>query len=411
MTGAPTDVTGAPTDVTGAPTDVTGAPTDVTGAPTDVTGAPGLAWQVDRGCLCWRGSIGQGARVSSATGPANPELIRDRFRATLLGCAIGDALGFPFEGQPPEVVQRVPEIAEDFHPRPRGKYAKGQYTDDTQMTLALAASIAEEGRVDGRAVANRLAALWRDGIILEAGETTSEAMGRILKGAPWMSAGAEVGLAGNGAATRAAPIGLWNCDDFGKIARDAEVQGVITHKDPRSLAGSAAFAAAVALALEEGEPQPRRFLQIVAECANPFSNEFAAIIADLGRLLKWEPRSAISTIALLGLRPDEQPDWPGISPYVVPTVVMAIYAFLREPGDFRAALQLALRAGGDVDTTGAMVGALSGAHLGMLGIPARLRKGMLHADVILEIADTLFARKFLAARAETRLRHVVKAQR
>ncbi len=47
----------------------------------------------------------------------------------------------------------------------------------------------------------------------------------------------------------------------------------------------------------------------------------------------------------------------------------------------------------------------------MLGIPARLRKGVLHADVILEIADTLFARKFLAARAETRLRHVVKAQR
>jgi ADP-ribosylglycohydrolase len=350
-------------------------------------------------------------RVIPASGPSSPEELRDRFRATLLGCAIGDALGFPFEGSPPEVVARIPEIAEDFRPRPRGKYAKGQYTDDTQMTLALAASIAEEGRVDGRAVANRFAALWREGIILEAGETTSEAMGRILKGKPWMSAGAEVGLAGNGEAMRASPIGLWNCDDLSKIARDAEVQGVITHKDPRSLAGAAAFAAAVAVALEDGEPQPRRFLTLAAEAANAFSPEFASTVADLGRMLKWELRSAVATIAHLGLQPDESPDWPGISPFVVPSVAMALFAFLREPNDFRAAMQVALRAGGDVDTTGAMVGALSGAHLGMLGIPARLRKGVLHAEVILEIADTLFARKFLAARAEARARVTAKVHR
>ena len=345
----------------------------------------------------------------SASGPANPEDLLDKFRATLLGCAVGDALGFPFEGAPPELVARVPELAEDFRPRPRGKYAKGQYTDDTQMTLALAASIAEEGKVDGRAVANRFAALWRDGIILEAGETTSEAMGRVLEGKPWMSTGAEVGLAGNGAAMRASPIGLWNCDDLSKIARDAEVQGVITHKDPRSLAGAAALAAAVAMALEEGEVQPRRFLRFVADAAGAFSPEFSEVIHGLGRLLGWEVRSAVACIARLGLRPEETPDWPGISPFVVPSVAMAIYAFLREPNDFRAALQLALRAGGDVDTTGAMCGALSGAHLGLAGIPARLRKGVLHGEVIVEIADMLYARKF-QPRQDARVQAMAKAK-
>ena len=82
------------------------------------------------------------------------------------------------------------------------------------------------------------------------------------------------------------------------------------------------------------------------------------------------------------------------SPFVVPSVLLSLYAFLREPDDFRACMRLALRAGGDVDSTCAMAGAISGAYLGMAGLPARLRKGVLHGEVIVEIADLLYARKF-----------------
>ena len=340
----------------------------------------------------------------SASAPANLDDLRDRFRATFLGCAIGDALGFPYEGAPPEQLARVPELAEDFRPRPHGKYARGQYTDDTQMTLALAASIAEEGRVEGRAVANRFAALWREGIILDAGETTTQAMERFIRGQPWMSSGAEVGFAGNGPAMRASPIGLWHCTDLSKIARDAEVQGVITHKDPRALGGAAAMGAAVALALEDGEPEPRRFLKAVAEAAGALSPELARVVLGLTRILPWEIRPAVALISRLGFAPGEASDWPGISPFVVPSVAMVLFAFLREPNDFRAAQRLVLRAGGDVDTTCAMVGALSGAHLGVAGIPARLRKGVLHAEVIVEIADMLFARKFMRPLQEAQAR-------
>jgi ADP-ribosylglycohydrolase len=332
-------------------------------------------------------------------GPSHDDELRDRFRATLLGCAIGDALGFPFEGAPPEALARVPELAEDFRPRPRGRYAKGQYTDDTQMTLALAASIAEEGKVDGRAVAQRFAQLWRDGIILEAGESTTEAIKRVLKGKPWMSSGAEVGQAGNGAAMRSSPIGLWHFDRPTKVSRDAEIQGVITHKDPRALAGGAAIAAAVACVLDGQEPTPRHLCNAVAEAANSQSPEFASHLHDLPRLLKWEVRSAVAAIWRMGLGEGELPEAPGISSFVIPSVMISLYSFLREPNDFRAALRLVLRAGGDVDTTGAMTGAISGAWLGMAGLPARLRKGVLHADVIVEIADLLYARKFPTPRA------------
>jgi ADP-ribosylglycohydrolase len=350
--------------------------------------------------------------LHASSGTSRDDDLRDRFRATLLGCAIGDALGFPFEGAAPEALARVPELAEDFRPRPRGRYARGQYTDDTQMTLALAASIAEEGKVDGRAVAQRFAQLWREGIILEASETTTEAIKRVIRGKPWMSSGAEVGNAENCAAVRAAPIGLWHFDRPSKVARDAEIQGVITHKDPRALAGAGAMAAGVALALEGTEPAPRRFCAAVGEAAASQSAEFAELLQELPRLLKWEVRSAVSTIARMGREAGEPGEWPGISSFVVPSVVLALYAFLREPNDFRACMRLALRAGGDVDSTCAMAGALSGAYLGMAGLPARLRRGVLHAEVIVEIADLLFARKFPAPRSHSvaRARSVVKAR-
>jgi ADP-ribosylglycohydrolase len=209
-----------------------------------------------------------------------------------------------------------------------------------------------------------------------------------------MSSGAEVGQAGNGAAMRASPIGLWNWDDPSKIARDAEIQGVITHKDPRAIAGGGALAAAVLAALSDERPLPERFCGFVAEVAGAHSPHFADSVRDVAHMVRWEPRSAIAAISRMGLEPGQSSDWPGISPFVVPSVCMAIWSFLREPEDFRAALRLALLAGGDADTTAAMTGAMSGAHLGMAGIPARLRKGILHAEVIVEIGDRLFARKF-----------------
>ncbi len=320
----------------------------------------------------------------------SPDELRDRFRATLLGCAIGDALGFPFEGAPPESIARIPTLADDFVLRPRGRFQKGQYTDDTQMTLALAESIVAEGKVDGRAIAHKFAQLWREGTILGAGHACTEAVERLLQGVPWMSAGAAIGRAGNGAAMRASPLGLLHCDDLGKIPRDAEIQGVITHKDRRAQAGGAALAAAVALNLTD-EPLPADvWCRKVAQVAAALDASLASEIERLAQLVRFEPASAVRVIARAGMAPLQQSDWPGISPFVVPSVLMAFYAFLRQREDFRACITIALRAGGDADTVAAMAGALSGAHLGCVGLPARLRRGVLNADRLAEVGDKLY---------------------
>ena len=67
----------------------------------------------------------------------------DRYRATVLGFAVGDALGFPFRGLPPQARARL-GMADDFALRPRGRFAKGQFSDDTQVLLAVAESVARE---------------------------------------------------------------------------------------------------------------------------------------------------------------------------------------------------------------------------------------------------------------------------
>lgn len=329
--------------------------------------------------------------------PLPPDALRDRFRATLLGCAIGDALGFPFEGAPPEAIARVPTLAEDFVSRPRGRFLKGQYTDDTQMTVAVAEAIVAEGKVDGRAIAQRLALLWRDGAILAPSQACSEAVERLREGVPWMSAGAGIGYAGNGAAVRASPIGLFDCDEPGRIARDAEVQGVITHKDCRAQAGGAALAAAVAFNLGDPLP-PDAFCVRIAQVVAPIDAELASEIERLPQLTRFEPAAATRVISRAGLAPLATNDWPGISPYVVPSVLMALYAHLREPNDFRACMTIVLRAGGDTDSVAAMAGAISGARLGCIGLPARLRRGVLNADRLVALADALFDLK--AARSD-----------
>jgi ADP-ribosylglycohydrolase len=81
---------------------------------------------------------------------------------------------------------------------------------------------------------------------------------------------------------------------------------------------------------------------------------------------------AVQEIRCAGLPPGEAPFWPGITPFVVPTVLICLYAFLRTPADYRETVRFVIALGGDVDTTGAIAGALSGAFNGLDAVPAAL---------------------------------------
>src|SRR5690242_17929904 len=65
----------------------------------------------------------------------------DGARGALLGTFVGDALGMPFERQPPDAIsERVEMLA--------ARLGRGTYTDDTQMMIAIAESLLDRGDVD-----------------------------------------------------------------------------------------------------------------------------------------------------------------------------------------------------------------------------------------------------------------------
>src|SRR5438309_11001258 len=76
--------------------------------------------------------IGPGKHEGSGQPMASPPDLESRFLGCLLGCAVGDALGAPFEGYWGHLLPAPDTLLEDF--AEFEGYPRGQYTDDTQLT-------------------------------------------------------------------------------------------------------------------------------------------------------------------------------------------------------------------------------------------------------------------------------------
>ncbi|MFG0283983.1 MAG: ADP-ribosylglycohydrolase family protein [Phycisphaerales bacterium JB039] len=302
---------------------------------------------------------------------------RDQVVGCLLGKCVADALGVPAEGRGVAAAAQwvehlrassVEEIAESFI---------GQYTDDSQLARELMISCVERGGFDPADYARRIADLFDQRRVYGAGAATKRAAERLLWGVAWDQAGEPAPAAGNGTAMRAAPVGLLHAGDADAMARVAHEQGVCTHLDPRCSAGAAAIAGAVSAAARGGALDTAAFCAEVADLAARFDEPLAADIRALPGMLDATTDEAGRQIARAGRRPEDeaaQPyHWEGISPFVVPSVLWSLYAFLREPEDYLAAVILAIEPGGDTDTTAAMTGAISGARLGVEAVPRELR--------------------------------------
>lgn len=300
---------------------------------------------------------------------------REQFQGCLVGQALGDALGFVVEGQPPTFCRRYVEErlrGESVLGVGRGPFPLGQYSDDTQLARELMQSYAARGRFDPEDYAGRIAAIFSEGRIVGRGRATEEAAERLARGVPWDEAGTPSPSAGNGSAMRAAPIGLLFYDDLDSVAQAAREQGFITHRDTRSSAGAIAIAGAVALALGEGPVERLDFLGRLSELTVRVHAPFADALISLSGWVTLPPEHAVAHIARVGLERELDEGWGEITPFVMPSVLWSLYSFLRSSEDYRQTIRTAIAVGGDVDTTAAMAGAISGAHLGIAAIPRRL---------------------------------------
>lgn len=100
--------------------------------------------------------------------------LNDRFHGCLLGCAVGDALGAPFEGYWDHQLPSRAALLREFY-EVEG-YPRGQYTDDTQLTVATIESIVRRGDLEPADVARSIASLWKhDSVVGPGGACTRAA--------------------------------------------------------------------------------------------------------------------------------------------------------------------------------------------------------------------------------------------
>lgn len=279
---------------------------------------------------------------------------------------MGDALGMPFEGAVPEMPPVPLEMRE-------ARLGAGTYTDDTQMTIALAESLLACGEVEQAHLAETFLRHFdrRRGY----GAGTIEVFSRWECGESVESAAGEAfggqGSLGNGAAMRVAPIPVAFASDVHRMADQARQSAALTHRHRLGIEAAVAQAFAIAGALRGDDP-------LSAARSAAASNELGGLLDRAERLRADRPSSA-EVAERLGNG--------STGPESVPAAVYAATVH----SSFEDAVTFAIRCGGDADTIGAMAGAIAGARFGASEIPSRWlsaledgRRGRSHVEQLAE---------------------------
>lgn len=290
---------------------------------------------------------------------------KDKIRGAIVCGAIGDAMGRQVEslapGTYPPAVCYIPWSGWKSGPI-------GTITDDTQMMWWLAESLLSNGRLDPDDLAQRFTREHIRGI----GKATRDFVTSYKDSKfPWYQSG--IKSSGNGAAMRAAPVGIFFKNDYDEMKLAAGIQAMVTHNDPMAIASSIVVAYATALLLRMSVEQLLDIGQMTLFCreladsiegiedcrqystrsGDRSSTLYQRIWEDIPRFL--EAKTAPSEV--------QQEFWSGA--YVLESLPFALYCFLYSPGHFDRVLYNSVNESRDSDTVAAIACTFCGALNGL----------------------------------------------
>jgi ADP-ribosylglycohydrolase len=300
---------------------------------------------------------------------------------SLLGLALGDALGFPTEFQDvPSILAKCGPWREMRLPEP------ALVTDDTQMTLALGRGLRAATDRGVLGPEEMVGPVRKEFVAWNRSPENNRAPGNTCIRAcellerpdlPWEEAG-QIGSKGCGANMRVAPVGLVPGLSDEQRAGAAQLQSALTHGHPTALAASDLTAHAVWLLAQGAEPAGlvgmlrsyaydnrshyhHRWLgDLWTRSQDPTPEHFIArgwdeCLAILDRL-----QEAVRTVS-----PETDPclatgaGW--IAEEALATGLLCFLVFVDEP---LTALRRAACTSGDSDSIACLTGAFAGAYLG-----------------------------------------------
>ena len=305
-----------------------------------------------------------------------------RTSAVLVGQAVGDALGMPFETLGDEVHPDLAAWDGSYQPGTWHKLPAGHWTDDTEMAECLAMSLLACNSFDGDDVSRRYLA-WSQGTPHGMGGTTRAAMVKLASGANWRDSGLpfeDPDKVGSAPPMRAAPIGA-HFSNESAILDACRQDAYITHADPEAVAASVAVALSVRLALQHVEPTsvlPLVFAALHRVRPVSLPTRVENSLANARMVLVLDPLSPeLFTSTYAGRR--------GNAWQITTT---AIYCALWA-NSFRDGVIAAVKLGGDADTRGAIAGAILGARFGLEGIPDEYKRGLLKFEELRHLDQRL----------------------
>jgi ADP-ribosylglycohydrolase len=338
----------------------------------------------------------------------NPE--KDRAMGAIMGTLIGDALGLGchwyydlaqlqadygnwVSEYRPSKIDRKDRFANIAKLRHEAGLRAGDVSQTGQVTIFLLESLAERGSYDEGDFTSRLDALLEtlDGTPFS-GRYTDRAMRDVWKqrksGMAWQQVGSMADT--SEAAMRSTILAARFFRDPERLAKVGYQNIRLTHHDPYIASQSLSFSLTVSALVNDpavsnigkymnqlADQESIRELVPSYDCLSQVANGAVAVDSPV----KVEPASLVGSIYGLACTLG----------FMLPA---AYYLIHRYPEDFEMAVLSAVNGGGNNMARAALTGALSGAMVGLTGIPERFVSGLKDSDRLLQLAEKVASEAF-----------------
>ncbi|HLD30780.1 MAG TPA: ADP-ribosylglycohydrolase family protein [Patescibacteria group bacterium] len=304
----------------------------------------------------------------------NKDDILNKYKGCLIGLALGDVLGVPFEFWKKENVAKYldsHELETKYFSYGDINFPAGFYSDDTAMTICLAKSLIEKGfNLDDQFERYQKWYLFGyatpfDDRSYGIGQQTLKALSRKIDFKKMNGMDERAG--GNGSLMRCAPIGLYYHGYTQEIKDNSLLASYITH-DYHISGWTCIILNTILSFIIDGYDKKQIFSEIKDLYKDTAPNEIIKIFEiDYNSMKEFNHN---------------------ISGYSVDTLKIALWSWLTSE-NYLESIKKVILLGDDADTFGAVTGAITGCYWGYDLIPAEYKLPIIKHDYIVNLAEKL----------------------
>ncbi|TFF99604.1 MAG: hypothetical protein EU541_04460 [Promethearchaeota archaeon] len=320
----------------------------------------------------------------------------NKFKGALIGLAIGDILGSPFNGEIRLDILSKFENFETFLWKNKRKIFK-TYTDNTQLSLHVTEALIQGNGFKMNYLIREFIK-WLDDPPGTNAFSCISSISKLKNNISWKNVATNSG--GSGTLTRTTPIALLYNNDEDNLNNLAELISSITHSHPAASGSSILLARAISFLLKKSPSNQfllDEFFELlilsILNSQKEVWNDLISYIEELRISLDLSIEAGLIKFSQIGVSQiyyiQEYLGKAFIHPYAISTIICVLFLFLKHLDSFDDFIYIISTAGGGA-TAAAVGGAIAGAFHGYSRIPEKLIKLVKNSKYILDVAERLY---------------------